>query len=106
MSTLVNIEHGTIQGQIKTSTLGTSYRSFTNIPYMKPPIGDLKFTDSQQPMPWTGTLDCTKEVESYCTYNSLLVLKTGKESAAVINVYVPNNGSGLFPILVNIHGGN
>lgn len=70
------------------SELASPYESFTRIPYMKPPIGNLRFRvsklfflqeklrnfekrlsnpkikppqDPQPPEPWNETLDCTQE---------------------------------------------
>lgn len=102
----VETEYGKIKGIIKSSPLGTSYRSFTNIPYMKPPVGNLRFLEPQKLEKWQNVLYCTNPPESYCVYNSMIVLKIGKEDAAIINVYVPaRENQALLPVLVNIHGG-
>ena len=56
--TIVDTEYGPIQGLI----IGDGTRVFRSIPYAKPPLGDLRWTDPQPPDSWTSTLDCTEEV--------------------------------------------
>lgn len=102
----VLIHSGQIQGKKVTSSLGTSYLSFTGIPYMKPPIGSLRFRDAQPIESWQNVLDCTKAIESYPNYFQNVVLKIGKEDAAILNVYVPDKENNRnLPVLINIHGG-
>lgn len=105
--TIIKTHCGQVQGKKVTSSLGTSYLSFTGIPYMKQPIGSLRFRDPQPLEPWQGIHDCTKPIESYCNYDQKVVLKIGREDAAFLNVYVPSRGENkILPVLVNIHGGN
>jgi carboxylesterase type B len=105
--TTVMTHCGQVQGKKVSSSLGSSYSSFTGIPYMKPPVGSLRFRDPQPMEPWQGVLDCTKAIESYCNYDQKIVLKIGKEDAAILNVYVPDRETNqILPVLVNIHGGN
>lgn len=40
---LVTIPQGTLRGQKEVSPIGDIYYSFSDIPYAKPPIGELRF---------------------------------------------------------------
>lgn len=105
--TTVMTHCGQVQGEKVISGLGTYYLSFTGVPYMKPPVGSLRFRDPQPMEPWQGIQNCTKSIESYCNYDQKIVLKIGKEDAAILNVYVPDRAlNKILPVLVNIHGGN
>lgn len=103
---VVNTEHGPVKGCKKTSTIGRNYLNFQGIPYMKAPIGKLRFRDPQVPEVWKNPIDCTKEHQSYCQHMPSVTIKIGKEDAAVINVYTPEeSGNELLPVFVYIHGG-
>lgn len=102
----VTTEYGPVKGVIKSSLLGRNYASFQSIPYMKAPLGKLRFRDAQPPEKWTEELDVTKPPPSYtqfCLYAQKLL---GQEDAGVINVYTPYvEPEKLLPVMVFIHGG-
>lgn len=104
---VVTTEFGPVQGIQKTSILGRDYLSFQSIPFMKPPLGKLRFRDPEPPEKWTTPIDATKEPPSYPCFNTLAQKFVGQEDAAVINVFTPYiTPSRRLPVLVWIHGGS
>lgn len=102
----INSDNGPIKGIQKTSVLGRDFFNFQGIPYMKPPVGKLRFRDPQPSDKWTEPLDASQEAPSFCYFNPQQSLKGGKEDAGVLNVYVPVNSShNLLPVMIYIHGG-
>ncbi|XP_026666920.1 uncharacterized protein LOC108621959 [Ceratina calcarata] len=60
-SQIVATEKGQIQGSINVSVKSSvKYSSFQGIPYAKPPVGNLRFKESQEAEAWTHVMDCTK----------------------------------------------
>lgn len=103
---IIETEYGPIKGLKKLSLLGRSYFNFQGIPYMKAPLGKLRFRDAQAPNKWTEPLDVTQEPPSYCMRSFLNYEAGGKEDAAVVNVYTPQTSpKHPMPVLVWIHGG-
>ncbi|GAB6019573.1 hypothetical protein CHUAL_001145 [Chamberlinius hualienensis] len=113
---VVQIQQGSIQGEILTST--TSERpffSFRGIPYGQPPKGDLRFKAPEAALPWTGILNVSTDGSACVQYISFAVppfqgLVMGDEDCLYINVYSPmlpqsNDSVNLLPVLVFIHGG-
>ena len=101
---IVQTAHGPVQGVQKITKLGRDYVSFQGIPYMKSPVGKLRFRDPQEPESWKEPLDASDEPASYCFYHPSEP-KGGQENAGVINVYVPvNSNSDLLPVICYIHG--
>lgn len=104
-STVIETEYGSIKGIRKTSTLGREYFTFQGIPYMKAPLGKLRFRDPQPPEKWKLPIDASQEPASYCFHHQS-TSKGGQEDAGVLNVYVPMNTSCDFlPVMAFIHGG-
>lgn len=103
---LINTTNGPVQGDQRSSLLGRNYFNFQSIPYMKAPIGKLRFRDPQPPEKWTIPIDATKEPPSYCDQDFVTQQPKGQEDAGIINVYTPylktNNP---LPVMVWIHGG-
>jgi carboxylesterase type B len=97
----VQTEYGPIQGCTRDSCLGKRYYNFQRIPYMKPPVGKLRFRDPEPPEAWTEKLDCTEESEAFCNMNFLSGQYEGKLDAVNINVYTneikPKNA---YPVMV------
>lgn len=102
----VQTQYGPILGSTKTSVLGKDYFNFQAIPYMKKPIGKLRFVDPQPPEEWTEPLDCTKEGPPFSNVFFLDNQYQGELNGVHINVYTNNiNPSAPYPVLVWIHGG-
>jgi cholinesterase len=103
---VVETEYGPVKGVQKTSVLGRKYFSFQSIPYMKAPLGKLRFRDAQPPEKWSEPFDATHEPPSYCVTDFLTYTPEGQEDAGVINVYTPYlKTEKPLPVMVWIHGG-
>lgn len=48
-SNIVQTEYGPIKGDQRLSVLGRKYFNFQGIPYMKAPLGKLRFRDAEAP---------------------------------------------------------
>jgi len=86
----VNTEYGPIMGCKKESLLGRDYFSFQRIPYMKPPVGKLRFRDPQPPDYWTEPLDCSEQGSPFCNISFINDEYEGELDAMFINVYTNN----------------
>jgi carboxylesterase type B len=84
--------------------------TFYNIPFAKPPVGDLRF---RKPVPygsWTSTLDATS-VGNQCMQvvypSSQMSGVANSEDCLNLNIYVPKNVSSNAkrPVMVWVHGG-
>lgn len=84
---ILQTEYGPVKGIEKCSALGRAYFNFQGIPYMKAPIGKLRFRDAQAPETWNEPLDATKEPASYVALDFTSNTVSGKEDAGIINVY-------------------
>ncbi|XP_053608207.1 juvenile hormone esterase-like [Plodia interpunctella] len=106
MGPVVEIEQGKLEG-IKCSDNTFIFRS---IPYAKPPIGPLRFSDPLPPESWEGTRDATKPC-NVCFQKVMLSPDNsliGDEDCLYLNVYTPElltKCSSLRPVLFYIHGG-
>lgn len=102
----VKTEYGEIRGRKRETIFGREFYSFQKIPYMKSPIGKLRFADPQPPEKWTETLDCTQEGEPFCNLFFLNNEYQGSLEGIHINVYTTNlNPTKPLPVLVWIHSG-
>lgn len=103
---IVETEYGPVEGIEKPSMLGRMFYNFQGIPYMKAPLGKLRFRNAEPPEKWTEPLDVTKEPPGYCMRSFLNYKDGGQEDAAVVNVYTPcTNPKTKMPVLLFIHGG-
>ncbi|XP_033742066.1 liver carboxylesterase 2-like [Pecten maximus] len=110
---LVHTPSGTIQG-IVVPVQGRDIVQFRNIPYAKPPVGELRFEKPVPVEPWANTLDGTKFGPS-CIQNDKFLPemwepldnKDISEDCLQLNVYVPDSVSETDkkPVMVWIHGG-
>lgn len=102
----VSTEYGPIVGIKSTSILGREYFSFRKIPYMKTPIGKLRFVDPVPPEKWEEPLDCTKEGPPFCNIFFKDQKYQGELSGVHINVYTKSiSPKKPLPVLVCIHSG-
>jgi cholinesterase len=98
---IANTEHGPVQGISKLSALGREYISFQGIPFMKAPVGKLRFRDAIAPNAWSDPYDTTEDAPCYCSSNLMTRIIEGQENAGTINVFTkclePEN---LFPVMI------
>lgn len=102
----IQTEYGKVRGRKRQSVLGRDFYSFQRIPYMKAPIGKLRFVDPEPPERWDEILDCTQEGPPFCNLFFLDNKYQGSLEGIHINVYSTNlHPSKALPVLVWIHGG-
>jgi carboxylesterase type B len=103
----VETNYGPVKGIKKFACYGDEYFSFQKIPYMKAPIGRLRFEDPQPPETWTEPLDATSEGPSFYCRDFITGKIGGQLDALHMNVYTTNVQSikKLQPVIVFIHGG-
>ncbi|CAK1546505.1 unnamed protein product [Leptosia nina] len=102
------VKQGRIRGKICTTPCGKKYYSFEGIPYAKPPVGPLRFTDPQSNNNWTGTLDATKPGNKCVQMDLVKGTVEGSEDCLYLNIYTPSLPSEKLqklPVLFFIHGG-
>lgn len=85
----VNTEYGPIKGAESSSVFGRNVYKFQTIPYMKSPVGKLRFRDAQAPEKWVETLDATVDRPSYVSVNMMTADTVGIEDAGVLSVTTP-----------------
>ncbi|CRK97185.1 CLUMA_CG010582, isoform A [Clunio marinus] len=103
---VVETVYGPLKGRKLKSVLNTEYLSFRGIPYMKPPLGKLRFREAHTPNNWKDPFDATEEGPSYCAVNFMTGEKEGQENAGTINVYTRNTKpEKLYPVMIWVHGG-
>lgn len=96
----VETEYGVVKGVMKTTVLGVDYFSFQGIPYMKPPVGKLRFRDAEPPVKWSE-FDATGHCASFVCRDMLTFQVMGQEDAATINVFTKDvKPPKLFPVMV------
>lgn len=97
----VQSEYGKIKGVYKTSVLGHDYVSFQGIPYMKQPLGKLRFKEPQEPEKFKGTFDATGEAVGYISINPVTLQCEGQEDAGILNVFTKNiKPEKLLPVMI------
>ena len=116
--------YGKIQGVYNEDN---SVRIYAGIPYAKPPVGDLRWREPENPDKWDGVRDCSYfakksyQQKSNEVFSSLVDIYAEKgyhpnfkskeiedmsEDSLYLNVWRPNNNETNLPILVFIHGGS
>jgi carboxylesterase type B len=100
----VETEYGPVSGVKKSTDLGRDYFCFNSIPYMKAPLGKLRFRDAQPPEKWVEALDVTGPRRSYITANKMTKAFEGDEDAGILSIDTPYLDRKL-PVAVYIHGG-
>lgn len=105
---LVNTKQGVLKGGVSKTENDVEYLEFLEIPYAKPPIGDLRFKSPQSPDSWEGerlaTVATKKPSQAFASFNII----AGTEDCLYLNVFTPKlqpNNDKLLPVMVWIHGG-
>lgn len=106
---IIHTKYGHVKGLLKTTEAGKDYLSFQNIPYVKQPVGELRFRDPQPLEPWTGVFDATKEGPAVPSLNFLAIPPAfigDEQHCLTLNVFTPNHAPlKPLPVYVYIHGG-
>lgn len=107
----VTIPLGQIEGDIGLTVNLHPYIKFEGVPYAKPPVGQLRFEEPQDPEPWIGTWEA-KTVTQCMTYDHFTkdylnnYLVQGDEDCLYVNIYTHSvSAKANLDVLVHIHGG-
>lgn len=97
---IVQSEFGPIKGFNKKLALDNECVAFQNIPYMKAPVGNLRFKEAQPTDKWQQPLDATGDILGYCSFNHFEDVE-GDESAGILNIFTKNlKPKKLSPVMV------
>ncbi len=120
---VVSLEKGDVRGVVID---GGKVELYAGIPYAKPPVGDLRWREPQDPEPWDGVLDADrfapmcmqptyppiinslKQIFGFHDYRITLsdnYLPANSEDGLYVNVWKPAGKVEGLPVLVYIHGG-
>ena len=103
---VVECESGSLDG-----TQDRGAHVFRNIPFAAPPVGELRFEPPQDPQPWTGVRDATRNGPIAPQGRSRLGDIMGdftaeqSEDCLTLTVWTPAADAARRPVLVFIHGG-
>ncbi|KAK7100618.1 neuroligin-4, X-linked-like [Littorina saxatilis] len=107
----VSTKYGGLRGLRSLINGQTLVDKFLNIPYAKPPVGQLRFRAPEPPVAWRGVRDATT-LGPRCPQHAFPDMPprlsfSDSEDCLVINVYRParNNSTGPLPVMLWIHGG-
>nr|UUB32764.1 carboxylesterase COEA13 [Dendroctonus rhizophagus] len=109
---IVETQNGKVQGTEYSSANGIDkFYTWRHIPYAKPPLGELRFLAPEQPEPWIGVLDGSKDAPACMFVGSFPgdpePANGQSEDCLYINVYssspIPNGE--LRPVMFWIYGG-
>uniref|UniRef100_A0A663DMU0 Carboxylic ester hydrolase n=1 Tax=Aquila chrysaetos chrysaetos TaxID=223781 RepID=A0A663DMU0_AQUCH len=114
-------KYGRVQGyQFKVGAAERSVNVFLGLPFAKPPVGPLRFSEPQPPEPWKGVRDATSYppmclqdkvqgqfFSDFITNRKEKVLLQVSENCLYLNVYTPvsTEKQEKLPVFVWIHGG-
>ncbi|GHH41255.1 carboxylic ester hydrolase [Lentzea cavernae] len=98
---VVRTDKGAVRG-----TVGEQVRTFGNIPFAAPPVGENRWRDPRPARPWQGVRDATAPAPT-CAQNSQLGQPASDvEDCLYLNVTTPARGTHRpRPVMVWIHGG-
>lgn len=98
--TTVQTDFGPVRGFHKKLYYDNDCIAFQNIPYMKAPIGNLRFREPQPTEKWEEPLNASGNVLSYYSYFPGFPL-TGQENAGILNIFTKNlNPENPYPVMV------
>ncbi|XP_009952219.1 PREDICTED: fatty acyl-CoA hydrolase precursor, medium chain-like, partial [Leptosomus discolor] len=117
----VMTKYGRVRGyQFKVDAAKRSVNVFLGLPFAKPPVGPLRFSEPQPPEPWKGVRDATsyppmclqdkvqgQVFSDIITNRKEKVLLQVSEDCLYLNVYTPisTENEEKLPVFVWIHGG-
>ncbi|XP_039956905.1 cholinesterase 1-like [Bactrocera tryoni] len=97
-----------VLGRFMSGNVSGSFEAFLGIPYAKPPIGDLRFSNPEEAELWNGTLSAINTTPDCIQRDYINVTKRigGSEDCLYLNIYRPLNNTGReLPVMFFIHGG-
>ncbi|KAL9970956.1 hypothetical protein ACROYT_G023425 [Oculina patagonica] len=114
-SPVVQTESGVVVGKIETLPHGKAVHKYLGIPYVEPPVGELRFAAPKPVKPWSGIKQATDfgascfQVESL-PFPRIPKTPTGQlsEDCLFLNVFVPSTvkPDDKLAVMVYIHGGS
>ncbi|KAH1004301.1 hypothetical protein HUJ04_004079 [Dendroctonus ponderosae] len=109
MVAIVKVLQGALEGTQGKDYDGNDVYKFLGIPYAKPPVGELRFREPQQPDSWVGVREAVEDGSACFHKNDFIQQYEGSEDCLYLNVFtreLPQDGSyKLKPVMVWIHGG-
>ena len=121
---IVTVAQGDLRGAV---TEDGAVEVYAGIPYAKPPVGELRWREPEDPEPWTGVLEADKfapmsmqpvnlpiydslaQIIGYHDYKISLsdnYVAPVSEDSLYLNVWKPAGEAKDLPVLVYIHGGS
>ena len=121
---IVSVEQGDLQGVISADG---AVEVYAGIPYAKPPVGDLRWKEPQDPEAWEGVLAAdhfapmSMQPQNSALYDSLAriigyhdyeitasdnYLPPVSEDSLYLNIWKPSGNAENLPVVVYIHGGS
>lgn len=98
---VVNVENGPVRGLKTENIFASECYSFRGIPYMKPPLGKLRFREAENAENWIEPFDATQEGPSYCMTDFMTGLQDGQENSGTINIYTKElHPKTLLPVMI------
>ncbi|MDR3293102.1 MAG: carboxylesterase family protein [Clostridiales bacterium] len=99
MDVKIKTRYGTVVGYES-----KGIRIFKGIPYVEPPIGELRFCEPREVEPWEGERQAKKFGAVCPQVMSIVPLGRQSEDCLYLNIFAPKT-EGKKPVLVFIHGG-
>lgn len=78
---------------------------FLNIPFAKPPLGDLRFKHPVEPDKWEGVLDASKGGPNPIQQDGQFSVPNQSLDCLQINFFIPKGEKGPLPVMFWIYGG-
>ncbi len=91
---------GVVQGMLRGTT-----RAFLGIPYVAPPVGELRWAHPRPHEPWSTPLVATA-FGARCPQTDDTGQLVGDEDCLTLNVWAPERLDTPAPVMVNLHGGS
>ncbi len=100
------VAFNTTYGPISCYQPGAGYVQCLGIPYARPPIGDLRWRNPENPIAWTQTRDAVNYPDQAPQAANYASSGEGEvsEDCLYLNVTAPSGATGL-PVMVWLHGG-
>ncbi|XP_058799349.1 uncharacterized protein LOC131668894 [Phymastichus coffea] len=104
---IVSTLSGKVQGARQKGFEGNEFCSFKGIPYAKPPVAELRFSDPEPVEPWMNVREATTHGPNCPQYNTIPHHVSTIEDCLYLNVYTKNTEPRVLkPVMVWIHGGS